>query len=413
MATGDKKTVVMEFDRGVPNGVATLGEDGLLPDEQLPLQEVTPEEVDEDWDAVMAEEDAAAAQTASVSAPRMLSAAVTAALTELKELKKYLGRAGFRQAVRRIKGELSFKADKQAVDEALADLKKRPYSNPNLLDNWYFVGGGSQQGGGQFPINQRGETEYTGSGYTIDRWRQLGGFVITFVEHGIRLEQRMAGGRTFYQPIENASVYAGKIITATMLLDEVNVENGANLALNINGSDVNLLLNIHTPGLYTATFTLPENLQRFNFQMGMSGSNGGYCIISAVKLELGSVQTLAHKEGDTWVLNDPPPNYALELAKCQRYQEYGIAYIGSVASNSKYRLMTGVTFRTEKRAMPTVTLFGKNDEAGYVLNTGTGFNEAASVARMDKYSFAVTFQDIGVSEESYCYFVKYLADSNL
>ena len=40
----------------------------------------------------------------------------------------------------------------------------------------------------------------------------------------------------------------------------------------------------------------------------------------AAKLELGTVQTLAHKEGDTWVLNDPPPDPALELAKCQRYQ---------------------------------------------------------------------------------------------
>lgn len=40
----------------------------------------------------------------------------------------------------------------------------------------------------------------------------------------------------------------------------------------------------------------------------------------ATKLEFGPVQTLAHKEGNNWILNDPPPNKALELAKCQRYQ---------------------------------------------------------------------------------------------
>ena len=35
------------------------------------------------------------------------------------------------------------------------ETKLKYYSNENLLDNWYFAGGGSQQGGGQFPINQR------------------------------------------------------------------------------------------------------------------------------------------------------------------------------------------------------------------------------------------------------------------
>ena len=44
-------------------------------------------------------------------------------------------------------------------------------------------------------------------------------------------------------------------------------------------------------------------------------------IIKAAKLELGPVQTLARQDADgNWVLNDPPPNFALELAKCQRYQ---------------------------------------------------------------------------------------------
>ncbi|USF28074.1 hypothetical protein N510_003033 [Firmicutes bacterium ASF500] len=35
------------------------------------------------------------------------------------------------------------------------------HGNINLVDNWYFVG----------PINQRGQSTYTGITYTIDRWR--------------------------------------------------------------------------------------------------------------------------------------------------------------------------------------------------------------------------------------------------
>ena len=38
--------------------------------------------------------------------------------------------------------------------QALRNIGGRP--NRNLLDNWYFVGGGSQQGGELLPINQQG-----------------------------------------------------------------------------------------------------------------------------------------------------------------------------------------------------------------------------------------------------------------
>ena len=46
------------------------------------------------------------------------------------------------------------------------------HSNPNLLDNWYFAD----------PINQRGQTEYTGAVYTIDRWFNGHSELITRVE---------------------------------------------------------------------------------------------------------------------------------------------------------------------------------------------------------------------------------------
>ena len=42
----------------------------------------------------------------------------------------------------------------------------------------------------------------------------------------------------------------------------------------------------------------------------------------AAKLELGLVQTLTHRDASgNWVLNDPSPDPALELLKCQRYQQ--------------------------------------------------------------------------------------------
>lgn len=78
------------------------------------------------------------------------------------------------------------------------------YVRPNLLDNWYFVGGGSQQGGGQFPINQRGQTRYTGGNiYGIDRWQSTGSNLVIAVESGCLSYTPSATFSTVRQYIED------------------------------------------------------------------------------------------------------------------------------------------------------------------------------------------------------------------
>lgn len=59
---------------------------------------------------------------------------------------------------------------------------------------------------------------------------------------------------------------------------------------------------------------------------------GGVYKLKAIKLEQGPVQTLAHQDADgNWILNDPPPNKAMELAKCQRYQVVYLHTLNTVA----------------------------------------------------------------------------------
>ena len=73
--------------------------------------------------------------------------------------------------------------------------------------------------------------------------------------------------------------------------------------------------------LHTYTFVMPESLDGFySFRIRSVTGDVEY-VVKAMQLERGPIQTLAHqdKEGN-WVLNDPPPNYAMELLKCQRYQ---------------------------------------------------------------------------------------------
>ena len=92
-----------------------------------------------------------------------------------------------------------------AVKSAIDNVACRP----NLLDNWYFVGGGSQQGGGQFPINQRGQTSYAYGylgGYTVDRWKCQTGGTVTVASDGVVINGYSPYGNysNIFQTYENS-----------------------------------------------------------------------------------------------------------------------------------------------------------------------------------------------------------------
>lgn len=91
-------------------------------------------------------------------------------------------------------------------------------SNKNLLDNWYFVGGGSQLGDGVFPINQRRQTQYSGSGKHIDRWGYgATGGALELLASGIKITVT-SGSQSFSQSLSMpvASLY-GRVVTVSAL----------------------------------------------------------------------------------------------------------------------------------------------------------------------------------------------------
>ncbi len=195
-----------------------------------------------------------------------------------------------------------------------ADLAQ--ISNPNLLDNWYFVD----------PINQRGQTEYTGRGYTIDRWKNEAintSTILSITPNGLTFSGQLDESDHFFsQWIDRKpDIFYGKTLTGSVLMDgqlytgtvivkpQYNVWEGSNF---------------YASGKIRFSFQMTnDNLFRFLiiYSQDMITNHSS---IAACKLELGSVQTLAHQDTDgNWVLNDPPPNKALELAKCQRYYYRG------------------------------------------------------------------------------------------
>ncbi|HIR57125.1 MAG TPA: collagen-like protein [Candidatus Gallacutalibacter pullicola] len=236
-----------------------------------------------------------------------------------------------------------------------------PASNPNLLDNWYFVGGGSQQGGGQFPINQRGQTSYTGEVYGIDRWRGGTNTKVDITSSGIVLSTvPTPGSLSWVYKFERYDFFEKKAMTLSLLTTEHGLEYRTFTVPNL------------TPGTYWNSGVSPTDsvgnfMAEFNnegvFQIRVGQNNftlGQTSTIIAMKFELGPVQTLAHQDAEgNWVLNDPPPNFQQELAKCQRYQVVlrpywkllGYGYKNSF-ENAVINIPTPVPFRT----CPTATI---------------------------------------------------------
>lgn len=183
-----------------------------------------------------------------------------------------------------------------------------PWHNENLLDNWYFVGGGSQQGGGQFPINQRGQTSYTAGDYQycIDRWLQDGENV-TIVDNGVKIEAQDTTDldNKIFQNIE--SIPHNIPLTFSAIID--------NKLYIVQGMSLTRIQNI------VSDFIGVEIGESNGYQYALIRNTQGSITIQAVKLERGFLSTLASKnESGNWVLNDAPPNFQQELAKCQRYQ---------------------------------------------------------------------------------------------
>ena len=180
--------------------------------------------------------------------------------------------------------------------------------NKNLLDNAYFKGGGSQQGGGQFPINQRGKTSWS-QGSAFDRWliskSSSSDAIVTLSEGGVSASAQC----WFFERLDGKDL-VGKQLTLSALLDSNELIFGTVTFNQQNSVAVN-----------NGEFSLyMENRPNTTFTVFViSWIKGSGKKVVAAKLELGDQQTLAYQDEEgNWQLFETP-DYAEELAKCQRY----------------------------------------------------------------------------------------------
>lgn len=197
----------------------------------------------------------------------------------------------------------------------------------NMLHNWYFAGTGG--GPGELPVNLRGQSSYTGSGYTIDGWYARNSVTVGVQSDGIHLSfpsgvTTLKGLNQTFTAFRNYLV--GKTVTVSVLVKDFvsfgstsypkfGLYSGDSVGVHSSGKLTGI---ISGNGLFTATGTLGSDIldySNLNFTACYANSYSGSLTVVAAKMELGSKSTLAHQENGVWVLNSCP-SYNEELLKC-------------------------------------------------------------------------------------------------
>ena len=215
----------------------------------------------------------------------------------------------------------------EEIDNAIT--KTSQLTGRNLLDNWYFVN----------PINQRGLDSYANSSglYGIDRWKILSGlsnFCYVEVNDG-------------YVAIVNANTTPGNYIYIAQYFEYEITPAGVSRTVSIMDKDGVVRSSTNSNGINwvygDGIYIYQGDAKSLNIRLDA----GKRLNMKAIKLELGSSQTIAHQDiAGNWVLNETP-DYGEQLARCQRY--YQIFATQSVRPTKKD------DFRPVMRATPALS----------------------------------------------------------
>lgn len=220
------------------------------------------------------------------------------------------------------------------------------YSNPNLIDNPWFT------------VNQRGKSEYTPDDgfnkYTVDRWKSFWGQNVVVNGYGKGVTCSLANNLCQFIDHDISESLRGKDVTLSVKLIDGSVyavTATIPMVSQVGDEFMRMDLDESYPGLSKwCIVNLKDGYTDFytgGFMVSIYGGENGACTWVAAKLELGSVSTLA---------NDGPPDYATELAKCQRYF-YRMGgnngdFLISASSTAGYAM---IHFPVPMRAVPTIS----------------------------------------------------------
>lgn len=298
-----------------------------------------------------------------------------------------------------------------ALDTSVTNVSNQlgTFVRPNLLDNWYFGRPVNQRNGYIIPRDTQiyadstltdtspgvttawRQVEYVNSTYCIYRGTEGSGLYYVKTSDAIpgycsvrytvdRWKLTYGNGQAFIK--DGYVSLLGSGMNFSQILDE-NVYKplrGKTVTLSIIGRGDCQIVSEDAPSSYNAAFLKSDvftlasfsfltksDSDRFIFHVKPNTSNP--VDILAAKLELGPTQSLAHREGDKWVLNEVP-KYSRELLDCQRYH-YQVHYnqyetIGFAYDGPEYAFII-IPLPTEMRgATPTLKIIGDISIGGKV-----------------------------------------------
>lgn len=289
------------------------------------------------------------------------------------KLAELLGGGGAPSDYNQVKAQVTQNTEDIASLDDTLDTKAAltQISNPNLLHNPWFQ------------VNQRGATTISKTGYFVDRWRvstlSAGSFTITLNSDGTITIDNSLGEENVYlvqrRTAKTISRVAGRKVTASVMLSDGTVLSGS--------------------GTYVGTETTDYYSSEDIRLQSSPQTNGGFfilCVLSgktitikALKLELGSISTLAM---------DTAPDMALELLKCQRYFYKTLQFDDNGANISPNQCLAvsttrlqGIKLPAQMRANPTITINKVNELGSSTAITGVA-SQWASKEGISYFSIA-------------------------
>ena len=261
------------------------------------------------------------------------------------------------------------------VTTHLADSAAHPtIPRKNLLYNWDF----------RNPVNQRNVSSGWTTGYGIDRWTLSADNSSISLSAGNGLVINNTSGNCFLTQLFEIALLTGKTYTLSALL-----------------SDGSIVSFSHIPD---ATYTA---VNQVFLQIGSNyitiGAMAGYQrIIAAVKLELGSVSTLA---------NDAPADFEEQLQKCMRYYQSKKA-TGLYATAFNTTTLTGCIYPVEMRITPTVTIYDYIGTTPNVVSLA-GVGSSLAVTNVNKDKKGIISITTNTTTQGNIYTFGYVADAEL
>ena len=195
------------------------------------------------------------------------------------------------------------------MEDQLRLMLQKPTPQENLIENGHFVN----------PINQRGKTDYTTVGYTIDRWRLDSLGTVSIGSNKIILTASSENTLYFSQLLNVTDKILDKIMTFSVLL--------------ANGS------------IYYATGTIREGIHITNISSGwiscyIINTRPGILFTAGKGLVLEPVA--AKLEPGNRFTGWPVWDYGAELRKCQRY------FYKTVLSSNGFFQMNGIAYKSNE-----------------------------------------------------------------